>query len=549
MLPAHEFIEACDALLSTSEFPPEVPHRARLLHAAALMLDSGGGQHTSASLQRAEESLRALQNQPDDLPLILYLLACTLQAGGEAGNEEVTDLLSAAAQLHHAPAVHLLAQRSLKAKDSKTAKHWLSLAAQAPGTLPQAQFDLAALLLSEHPPPLSWPAVPLTREQKQASETAAGWVRKAATQGHVDAMATLGQYYLSGFGVAENHHQAYRWLQQPARLEGVRFVKARLSLSAIVLGLSDKGKVKGEGKGHDIAATQRAEKEIDPNEAIRWLRQLATGGDADVDVDGMVLIDERDAAKVGAVAMDSGSSAALALATFFARQEDDATALAWARRALAIVTAEVGTSLSEQTQARLAGIHWHIAILRASLRDEGDTDPTKRGLRWDCPEAWEHALLAAQAGHTQAQALMGLTSAKGLYGKAEDISVALHWLRKAKASGCAQSAKEVGRLELVLERERALEREQQRTEQARGPGLASDCEEENEYEPGDKSAEELMLKILDMDDKIERGSGEYELSSRQQTRTVLSELPQHSYGDSDSDVDLNDYSETDSDSE
>jgi hypothetical protein len=61
----------------------------------------------------------------------------------------------------------------------------------------------------------------------QDYKAAAGWFRKAAEQGNVNAQNNLGHMYQQGYGVARDYIRAYLWFDISAS-QGVNIAKANL---------------------------------------------------------------------------------------------------------------------------------------------------------------------------------------------------------------------------------------------------------------------------------------------------------------------------------
>jgi TPR repeat protein len=78
------------------------------------------------------------------------------------------------------------------------------------------------------------------------------WCVKAAQQGHLEALDTLGWYYESGFGVERDHSQAFTMYLEAAE---AGHAKAQFHLA----------KMLALGRGADY----------DPDEAVRWAKKAA----------------------------------------------------------------------------------------------------------------------------------------------------------------------------------------------------------------------------------------------------------------------------------
>jgi uncharacterized protein len=94
-------------------------------------------------------------------------------------------------------------------------------------------------------------------DQKDVA-AALGWYRKAAAQGHVEAIESIGHCYYTGAGVKQDLAQAARWWRQAA----------------------DKGNMTAQYWMGDFYDGGRGGLKEDPAEAVRWFRKAADQGDA-----------------------------------------------------------------------------------------------------------------------------------------------------------------------------------------------------------------------------------------------------------------------------
>jgi TPR repeat protein len=101
-------------------------------------------------------------------------------------------------------------------------------------------------------------AVKLQYGEPQDLAAAIGWYRKAAAQGHVEAIESIGHCYYTGSGVKQDLAEAARWWRQAA----------------------DKGSATAQYWMGDFYDGGRGGLKEDPAEAVRWFRKAADQGDA-----------------------------------------------------------------------------------------------------------------------------------------------------------------------------------------------------------------------------------------------------------------------------